>query len=417
MSTAVTSPSPRTLRNVVVTALATTTSIAGDVDATWKGLLAGESGIGTLSGFVDDFDLPVRIGGTLKVDPDDSLSRVEIRRMSFVERLALTLSRTVWSNAGSPEVDQDRLGVVIGTGLGGGDALIDAVDKLRDGGYRKVSPFVVQMVMPNGPSATVGLELGARAGVLTPVSACSSGSEAIANAHRMIAMGDADIVVTGGVEGRLDAVATASFAMMRALSTRNDDPQGASRPFDKDRDGFVFGEAGALMVLESEEHAKARGATIHARVLGSGITSDGFHIVAPDPEGTGAARAMTRAIETAGLSKSDIGHVNAHATSTPIGDIAEAKAIGAAVGNQAAIYAPKSALGHSIGAVGALEAVLTVLALRDGVIPPTLNLENQDPDIDLDVVHGEPRYGQIDFALNNSFGFGGHNVAIAFGRA
>ena len=417
MSTAVTSPSPRTLRNVVVTALATTTSIAGDVDATWKGLLAGESGIGTLSGFVDDFDLPVRIGGTLKVDPDDSLSRVEIRRMSFVERLALTLSRTVWSNAGSPEVDQDRLGVVIGTGLGGGDALIDAVDKLRDGGYRKVSPFVVQMVMPNGPSATVGLELGARAGVLTPVSACSSGSEAIANAHRMIAMGDADIVVTGGVEGRLDAVATASFAMMRALSTRNDDPQGASRPFDKDRDGFVFGEAGALMVLESEEHAKARGATIHARVLGSGITSDGFHIVAPDPEGTGAARAMTRAIETAGLSKSDIGHVNAHATSTPIGDIAEAKAIGAAVGNQAAIYAPKSALGHSIGAVGALEAVLTVLALRDGVIPPTLNLENQDPDIDLDVVKGEARYGQIDFALNNSFGFGGHNVAIAFGRA
>ncbi|TCN51852.1 beta-ketoacyl ACP synthase [Rhodococcus sp. SMB37] len=417
MSTAVTSPSPRTLRNVVVTALATTTSIAGDVDATWKGLLAGESGIGTLSGFVDDYDLPVRIGGTLKVDPDESLSRVEIRRMSFVERLALTLSRTAWSNAGSPEVDQDRLGVVIGTGLGGGDALIDAVDKLRDGGYRKVSPFVVQMVMPNGPSATVGLELGARAGVLTPVSACSSGSEAIANAHRMIAMGDADIVVTGGVEGRLDAVATASFAMMRALSTRNDDPQGASRPFDKDRDGFVFGEAGALMVLESEEHAKARGATIHARVLGSGITSDGFHIVAPDPEGTGAARAMTRAIESAGLSKSDIGHVNAHATSTPIGDIAEAKAIGAAVGNHAAIYAPKSALGHSIGAVGALEAVLTVLALRDGVIPPTLNLENQDPDIDLDVVHGEPRYGQIDFALNNSFGFGGHNVAIAFGRA
>jgi beta-ketoacyl ACP synthase len=417
MSTAVTSPSPRTLRNVVVTALATTTSIAGDVDATWKGLLAGESGIGTLSGFVDEFDLPVRIGGTLKVDPDESLSRVEIRRMSFVERLALTLSRTVWSNAGSPEVDQDRLGVVIGTGLGGGDALIDAVDKLRDGGYRKVSPFVVQMVMPNGPAATVGLELGARAGVLTPVSACSSGSEAIANAHRMIAMGDADIVVTGGVEGRLDAVATASFAMMRALSTRNDDPQGASRPFDKDRDGFVFGEAGALMILESEEHAKARGATIHARMLGSGITSDGFHIVAPDPEGTGAARAMTRAIETAGLSKSDIGHVNAHATATPIGDIAEAKAIGAAVGNHAAIYAPKSALGHSIGAVGALEAVLTVLALREGVIPPTLNLENQDPDIDLDVVHGEPRYGQIDFALNNSFGFGGHNVALAFGRA
>ena len=412
-----TSPSPRTLRNVVVTSLAASTSIAGDVDASWKALLAGESGIGVLDGFVDEYNLPVRIGGRLKVSPDESLSRVEVRRMSFVERLALTLGRTVWENAGSPDVDKDRLAVVIGTGLGGGESLIDAVDKLRDGGYRKVSPFAVQMIMPNGPAATVGLELGARAGVITPVSACSSGSEAIANAFRMISNGDADIAVAGGVESQLDAVGLASFAMMRALSTRNDNPQGASRPFDKDRDGFVFGEAGALMVLESEEHAKARGATIHARILGAGITSDGYHIVAPHPEGTGAARAMTRAIESAGLTKADIGHVNAHATATPIGDIAEAKAINAAVGNHAAIYAPKTALGHSIGAVGALEAVLTVLSLRDGVIPPTLNLENQDPEIDLDVVKGEARYGQIDFALNNSFGFGGHNVALAFGRA
>nr|WP_206038589.1 KasA/KasB family beta-ketoacyl-ACP synthase [Rhodococcus sp. 105337] len=405
------------MRNVVVTSLAASTSIAGDVDASWKALLAGESGIGVLDGFVDEYNLPVRIGGRLKVSPDESLSRVEVRRMSFVERLALTLGRTVWENAGSPDVDKDRLAVVIGTGLGGGESLIDAVDKLRDGGYRKVSPFAVQMIMPNGPAATVGLELGARAGVITPVSACSSGSEAIANAFRMISNGDADIAVAGGVESQLDAVGLASFAMMRALSTRNDNPQGASRPFDKDRDGFVFGEAGALMVLESEEHAKARGATIHARILGAGITSDGYHIVAPHPEGTGAARAMTRAIESAGLTKADIGHVNAHATATPIGDIAEAKAINAAVGNHAAIYAPKSALGHSIGAVGALEAVLTVLSLRDGVIPPTLNLENQDPEIDLDVVKGEARYGQIDFALNNSFGFGGHNVALAFGRA
>jgi len=405
------------LRNVVVTSLAASTSIAGDVDASWKALLAGESGIGVLDGFVDEYNLPVRIGGRLKVSPDESLSRVEVRRMSFVERLALTLGRTVWENAGSPDVDKDRLAVVIGTGLGGGESLIDAVDKLRDGGYRKVSPFAVQMIMPNGPAATVGLEFGARAGVITPVSACSSGSEAIANAFRMISNGDADIAVAGGVESQLDAVGLASFAMMRALSTRNDNPQGASRPFDKDRDGFVFGEAGALMVLESEEHAKARGATIHARILGAGITSDGYHIVAPHPEGTGAARAMTRAIESAGLTKADIGHVNAHATATPIGDIAEAKAINAAVGNHAAIYAPKSALGHSIGAVGALEAVLTVLSLRDGVIPPTLNLENQDPEIDLDVVKGEARYGQIDFALNNSFGFGGHNVALAFGRA
>nr|WP_072845818.1 KasA/KasB family beta-ketoacyl-ACP synthase [Rhodococcus tukisamuensis] len=416
MSRSVTST--RNFPNVVVTSLAATTSLAGDVDATWKGLLAGESGIGILDDpFIEEFDLPVRIGGHLKVSPDDSLSRVEIRRMSYVERLALVLGRQVWENAGSPEVDKDRLGVVLGTGLGGGEALIDTVDKMKAGGYRKVSPFAVQMVMPNGPSAVVGLELGARAGVITPVSACSSGSEAIAHAYRMLIMGDADIIVTGGVEGVIDPVPIASFAMMRALSTRNDDPKAASRPFDKDRDGFVFGEAGAMMVLETEEHAKARGATIHARLLGAGITSDGYHIVAPHPEGLGAARAMTRAIQTAGLVKTDITHVNAHATATPIGDIAEAAAIRAAVGDHASVYAPKSALGHSIGAVGALESVLTVLSVRDSVVPPTLNLENQDPEIELDVVKGEPRQGQIDFAINNSFGFGGHNVALAFGRA
>ena len=232
----------------------------------------------------------------------------------------------------------------------------------------------------------------------------------------MLVMGDADMVVAGGVESFIDAVPIASFAMMRAMSTNNDNPAAASRPFDKDRDGFVFGEAGALMILETEEHAKARGATIHARLLGSGITSDGYHIVAPHPEGLGAARAMTRAIEMAGLTKSDIKHINAHATATPIGDIAEAKAINAAVGNHAAVYGPKSALGHSIGAVGALESVLTVLAVRDGIIPPTLNVDSQDPEIDLDVVKGEPRTGSFDFALNNSFGFGGHNVALAFGR-
>ncbi|MFY2788412.1 KasA/KasB family beta-ketoacyl-ACP synthase [Rhodococcus sp. KRD162] len=404
--------------SVVVTSLAATTSLAGDVDATWKGLLNGDSGIHALEDdFVTEYGLPVRIGGHLAVKPQSLLSRVELRRLSYVEQLATVLGREVWKNAGTPDVDPLRLGVSIGTGLGGGDALIDANDKMKDGGYRKVSPLAVQMVMPNGPAAVVGLELKAQAGVITPVSACSSGSEAIAHAWRMIVMGDADMVVTGGVEGYIDAVPIASFSMMRAMSTNNDDPKGASRPFDKDRDGFVFGEAGALMVIETEEHAKARGATIHARLLGAGITSDGFHLVAPDPEGKGAARAMKRAIETAGLQKSDITHVNAHATATPIGDTAEALAINQAVGNHAAVYAPKSALGHSIGAVGALESVLTVLSVREGIIPPTLNLENQDPEIDLDVVKGEPRVGQIDYAINNSFGFGGHNVALAFGKA
>ncbi|WP_040703353.1 KasA/KasB family beta-ketoacyl-ACP synthase [Nocardia takedensis] len=403
--------------NVVVTSLAATTSLAGDVDSTWKGLLNGESGIDVLEDdFVDQFELPVKIGGHLKVQPGTCLAPHETRSLSYVEQMATVLGREVWRNAGSPEVDRDRLGVSIGTGLGGAEALIDARDKLADGGYRKVSPLTVQALMPNGSAACVAVELGARAGVCTPVSACSSGSEAIANAWKMIVMGDADMVVTGGVEGSIQAVAVAAFTMMRAMSTRNDDPKCASRPFDVDRDGFVFGEAGAMMVIETEEHAKARGATIHARLMGAGVTSDGFHLVAPDPEGTGAARAMTRALHTAGLDARDIGHINAHATATPIGDTAEARAIHQAIGTHASVYAPKSALGHSIGAVGALESVLTVLSIRDGVVPPTLNLENQDPEIELDIVRGQARSGRIDYAVNNSFGFGGHNVALTFGR-
>ncbi|MGV9612639.1 KasA/KasB family beta-ketoacyl-ACP synthase [Nocardia xishanensis] len=406
-----------TADSVVVTAYAATTSLADDMDTTWSELLRGRTGIGVLDDdFVTEFDLPVRIGGKLKVHPSAQLSRIEQRRHSYVEQLALVLGRRVWQAAGAPEVEGERLAVAIGTGLGGGDALIDAVDAMRAGGYRKVSPMSVPMVMPNGPAATVGLEIGAKAGVFAPVSACSSGSEAIAHAWRLIRSGEADVVVTGGVEGHIHAVPIASFAMMRAMSTRNEEPERASRPFDRDRDGFVFGEAGALMVLESERHARARGAEIHARVLGAGITSDAFHIVASDPEGVGAARAMRKAIETAGLSTSDIAHVNAHATSTPIGDASEANAI-TAVTPHASVYAPKSALGHSIGAVGALESILTMLTLRDQIVPPTLNLDNQAADIDLDIVAGAPRRQRIDYAVNNSFGFGGHNVALTFGRA
>ncbi|MFJ4655364.1 KasA/KasB family beta-ketoacyl-ACP synthase [Nocardia sp. NPDC088792] len=406
-----------TFPDVVVTALAATTSLAGDIEATWQGLLAGESGIDVLGdNFVEKYQLPVRIGGHLKVSPDSLLTRVEIRRMAYIERLALVLGRQVWQQAGAPEIDPVRLGVAIGTGVGGVDALVDADEKLKAAGYRKISPLAVQMIMPNGPAAVVGLELGAKAGVLTPVSACSSGAEAIAAAWRMIVMGDADMVVAGGVEGYIDAVPIAAFSMMRAMSTRNDDPKAASRPFDKDRDGFVFGEAGALLTLESEAHAKARGATIIARILGAGVTSDGYHLVASDPEGSGAARAIQRALHTAGLSTADITHVNAHATATPIGDLSEANAIHRAGIAHASVYAPKSALGHSIGAVGALESVLTILAIRDGIVPPTLNLDNQDPEIDLDVVHGVARRQAIDYAINNCFAFGGHNVALAFGR-
>ena len=403
-------------RPVVVTAFAAATSIAGDIDGTWEGLLRNRTGIGVLeASFVDEYDLPVRIGGKLTAHPAEHLTRVEQRRLSFVEQSALVLGRRAWANAGSPSVDGERLAVAIGTGLGGGDALVGAVDAMRANGYRKVSPMCVPMVMPNGPAATVGLEIGAKAGVFAPVSACSSGSEAIAHAWRLIATGEADVVVAGGVEGQIDAVPIASFAMMRAMSTRNDEPERASRPFDRDRDGFVFGEAGAVLVLESEEHARCRGADIHGRILGAGITSDAYHIVAPDPQGAGIARAMRKALDTAGLSGADVDHVNAHATSTSVGDASEAAAI-AAVAGQASVYAPKSALGHSIGAVGALEAILTVLTVREQIVPPTLNLDNQDPAVDLDVVAGSPRRQRIDYALSNSIGFGGHNVALAVGR-
>jgi len=405
--------------NVVVTSMVTTTSVGEDLDSTWKGLLAGESGIRELTDdWLDEYNLPCRIGGKLVNDPSTEVTRIEARRMAYVERVAYVMGKRLWDDvAGTPDVDKDRLAVVLGTGLGGGDALVDAVQIMESTkNYRKVSPLAVSMAMPNGPAAVVGLHIGARAGVTTPVSACASGAEAIAHAWRSIVMGDADMVVTGGVEGHIDAVPIAAFSMMRAMSTRNDDPAAASRPFDKDRDGFVFGEAAALMVLEREDHALARGAHIHARLLGAGITSDGFHLVAPDPSGQGNARAMTRALQTAGLSKSDVSHVNAHATSTGLGDTAEALGIKAAIGDHPLVYAPKSALGHSIGAVGALESVLTVKSIEDGVIPPTLNLENQDPECDINVVSGEPHYGQIDYAINNSFGFGGHNVALAFGR-
>ncbi|MBV5244467.1 beta-ketoacyl-ACP synthase [Mycolicibacterium sp. PAM1] len=407
------------LPDVVVTGIAMTTALATDAEQTWTSLLDGRSGIRKLDDpFVEQFDLPVRIGGHLLEEFDAQLTKVENRRMSYIQKMATVLGRRVWENAGAPEVDTERLLVSIGTGLGGAEALVFAYDGLRERGLRSVSPLSVQMYMPNGPSAVVGLERHAKAGVVTPVSACASGSEGIAQAWRNIVMGEADIAICGGVEQRIEAVPIAAFAQMRiVMSTNNDDPAGACRPFDKDRDGFVFGEAGALLVIETEEHAKARGATPLARLMGASITSDGFHMVAPDPDGERAGYAMTRAIELAGLTPTDIDHVNAHATGTSVGDVAEGRAINRALGgHRPAVYAPKSALGHSVGAVGAVESILTVQALRDGVVPPTLNLKNQDPEIDLDVVAGSPRPGNYNYALNNSFGFGGHNVALAFGK-
>jgi beta-ketoacyl ACP synthase len=409
----------KALPNVVVTGIAMTTALATDVENTWKLLLDGQSGIRTLDDpFVEEFDLPVRIGGHLLEEFDHQLTRIELRRTGYLQRMSTVLGRRVWENAGSPEIDTNRLMVSIGTGLGSAEELVFGYQEMRVRGYKAMSPLTVQKYMPNGAAAAVGLERHAKAGVMTPISACASGCEGIARAWQQIALGEADIAICGGVETKIEAVPIAGFANMRiVMSTNNDDPAGACRPFDKDRDGFVFGEAGALMVIETEEHAKARGANILARIMGASITSDGFHMVAPDPNGERAGHAMTRAIQLAGLAPSDIDHVNAHATGTQVGDLAEGKAINNALGShKPAVYAPKSALGHSVGAVGAVESILTVLALRDRLIPPTLNLENLDPEIDLDVVAGKPRHGDYRYAINNSFGFGGHNVAIAFGR-
>lgn len=407
------------LPNVVVTGFAMTTALATDAETTWQKLLAGESGIRLLNDpFIEEYDLPVRIGGHLLEDFESELTRVELRRLSYLQKMSTIIGRRAWENAGAPDVDTRRLMVSIGTGIGSAEELVFAYDNMRQKGLRGVSPLVVQMFMPNGSAAAVGLDRKAKAGVSTLISACASGSEAIANAWRNIVLGEADIAICGGVETKIEAVPIAGFAQMRiVLSTNNDNPTGACRPFDRDRTGFVFGEGGALLVIETEEHAKARGANILARLMGASVTSDGFHIVAPDPNGEQAGHAMSRSIQLAGLQPTDIDHINAHATGTSVGDVAEGVAINNAMkGHKPAVYAPKSALGHSVGAVGAVESILTVMALRDGVVPPTLNLENLDPEIDLDVVSKAPRLGDYKYAINNSFGFGGHNVALTFGR-
>jgi beta-ketoacyl ACP synthase len=404
--------------DVVVTGVAMTTALATDADSTWKKLLDKQSGIRKLDDpFIEEFDLPVRIGGHLLEDFDHELTRIELRRFLRLQKLSTVIGRRVWVNAGSPEVDTNRLMVSIGTGMGSTDEMVVAYDDIRERGIRAIGPLGVQKAMPNAAAAAVGLERGAKAGITTPVSADASGAEAIAQAWRELVLGEADIAICGGVETRIEAVPIAAFAQLHLLSMNNDDPAGACRPFDRDRDGLVFAEAGALMVIETEDHAKARGANIFGRLMGAGITSDGHHIVAPDPSGERAGHAIARAIELAGLTPGDIDHVNAHATGTAVGDLAEAKAINKALGaHRPVVYAPKAALGYSIGAVGAVESILTVLALRDGIIPPTLNLRNLDPQIDLDVVAEEPLAGHYRYAINNSFSFGGHNVALAFGR-
>ena len=406
---------------VVVTGLGMTTPVGGDVASSWSAILAGQSGVGPIdTEWIAE--QPSRIAGQLAMEPSEVLTKVETRRLDRSQQAAVIAAREAWQDAGAPTVEPERLGTVIGTGIGGVTSLLEAYDTLNERGWSRVSPHMVTMIMPNGPAAVVGLEIGARAGVHSPVSACASGAEAIANAARMIRDGRADVVLTGGTEAVICGITMAGFSAMRALSTRNDDPTAASRPYDTDRDGFVMGEGAGIVVLESRDHAKARGASIYGVYGGAGMTSDGHHIAQPDPEGGGAARAMTAALEDAGVSPADVHHVNAHATSTPQGDIAEAVAIRRALGSdadQALVTGTKSMTGHLLGGAGAIESIFTILALRDRTAPPTINLENMDPEIHIPVAANSPHElpsGDI-AALNNSFGFGGHDVALVFRSA
>ncbi|MCF8540113.1 MAG: beta-ketoacyl-[acyl-carrier-protein] synthase II [Candidatus Nanopelagicales bacterium] len=405
-------------REVVVTGMGMTTPVGGDVASNWTAILAGQSGIGVID---QDWvaDQPAKIAGIMTVDPTTVLDRVESRKMDRSQQAALVAAREAWSQAGSPDVDPDRLGAVVATGIGGVTSLLSAYDTLLERGPSRISPHMVTMIMPNGPAAMVGLEVGARAGVHAPVSACASGAEAISYAARMIQTGRADVVIAGGTEAAIHPITMAGFAAMRALSTRNEDPTAASRPYDIDRDGFVMGEGAGIVVLESEEFARARGAQILGRYAGAGLTSDGHHIAQPDPEGAGAARAITEALSDSGLTAGDIAHVNAHATSTPQGDIAESVAIRRALGSATdSVYVAgtKSMTGHLLGGAGAIESIYTILALRDRVAPPTINLHQIDPAVELNVRGSgvtELPAGDI-AAINNSFGFGGHDVAVIF---
>ena len=407
---------------VVVTGLGVTSPVGGDVPSTWDALVNGRSGVRTM-----DYDwveeLPVKIAGVIAVEPTDVLERVQARRLDRGSQFALVAALEAWRDSGLAEVqaelDGDRVGVCMASGIGGVQTLLSNYDTLKEKGPRRVSPISVPMLMPNAPAANISLAIGARAGVITPVSACASGNEGIAHAIDQIRLGRADVVVAGGTEAAIHPLPIAAFANMMALSKNSGDPTTVSRPWDTARDGFVLGEGAGALVLESEEHARARGARIYAEVLGAGITADSHDIAQPDPGGRGGSRAILQALAESGIGPESIFHVNAHATSTPLGDIAEGLMLHATLGKhveQVVVTSTKSMTGHLLGGAGALEAVAVVKALETRTVPPTINLDNQDPEVDLDIAT-KPRdlpVGDI-AALNNSFGFGGANVAVIFG--
>ncbi|MEU0069955.1 beta-ketoacyl-ACP synthase II [Streptomyces sp. NPDC006332] len=420
-----------TNRTVVVTGIGATTPLGGDAASTWEGLVAGKSGVKPLE---QEWaaDQAVRIAAQIAVEPTEVIPRPQARRLDRSAQFALIAAKEAWADAGftgkagedgsDGAVDADRLGAVIASGIGGVTTLLDQYDVLKEKGVRRVSPHTVPMLMPNSPSANVGLLVGARAGVHTPVSACASGAEAIGYAIEMIRTGRADVVVAGGTEAAIHPLPIAAFGNMMAMSKNNDDPEGASRPYDTARDGFVMGEGAGVIVLESAEHAAKRGARVYAEAVGQGISADAHDIVQPEPEGRGISKALQNLLERTDLNPAEIVHVNAHATSTPAGDVAELKALRKVFGDDAdhiAVSATKSMTGHLLGGAGGVESVATVLALYHRVAPPTINVENLDPEAEAsaDIVRGEARKLPVEgriAALNDSFGFGGHNVVLAF---
>lgn len=407
------------MTTIVVTGIGTTNPLGGDAASTWSALLAGESGISTLEhDWVARHELPVTFAGQAKVAAVDVLERQEVKRLDPSAQFALISAREAWADAGSPDVDPERILVDYATGIGGLWTLLDGWDTLREKGPRRVLPMTIPMLMPNAAAAAVSMGLGAKGGARTVVSACASGTESIANAYEHLQLGLADVVVAGGTEAVIHPLPIAAFAAMQALSKRNDDPTKASRPYDTNRDGFVLGEGAATLVLETKEHALARGARIYAELAGGGITSDSFHITAPDPEGLGASRAVMAALKQAGATPEDVTHINAHATSTPVGDVAEyaalRKVFGDRVGN-IPVSATKASTGHLLGGTGALEALFTILAIYHRQAPPTINLDDQDERIPLDVVTSPRDLGPgAQLGISNSFGFGGHNAVVAF---
>ena len=409
-----------TTKKIVITGIGATTPIGGTAPESWAALLAGQSGARPLEhDWVAQYELPVTFAASIKVDPSEVLERTEIKRLDPSSQFALIAAREAWADAGSPDIDPERLGVDYATGIGGVWSLLDAWDTLREKGPRRVMPMTVPMLMPNAAAGiAISMHLGARAYARTVASACASSTESLVNAYEHLQAGLADVVIAGGTEAAIHPITVAAFASMQALSKRNDDPATASRPYDVDRDGFVMGEGAAALILETEEHAKARGARIYAELAGGGVTSDAYHITAPDPEGLGAVRAMKLALGQAGATAADVSHINAHATSTPVGDVAEFKALQTLFKDRVGeipVSATKASTGHLLGGTGGLEAIFTVLALHERTAPPTINLQSQDPEIPLDVVTSPRALGEGPLlAISNSFGFGGHNAVAAF---